>query len=361
MMKNVLFPRRNGLLLFGVVALSGLMLTSCDEDDPVGTPDTPDYSVYLSDFSEKVAVATYDDMKQKGAALDAAVKAFVAAPDNQTLLNAAAQAWVDMRAPWEKSEAFLFGPADFLSLDPSLDSWPVDRQQLNVVLAGSDELTPQFVAQALGPALRGFHTVEFLLFEEGSQRNVNDFTDRELEYLAAATEVLANDAATLADAWSNGFAAEFAAAGTSDSRYTNQTDAMLEIVDGMVGILDEVANGKIAAPYDEKDTRLVESQFSWNSLTDFQNNIRSVQNAYFGDYGSETEGKGLNEFVAEKDAALAARLEAEIQTAIDAIGQIPHPFRDNLAADAQITAAQEAILTVAVTLQQDVAPLFTTN
>ncbi len=347
------FIRISILTLFG-----SMILVSCSDDATPVETDNEDFSSYLSDFSQKVAVATYTDMKTSGAALNTAVQAFNADPSNQSKLDAAAQAWVQMRAPWEASEAFLFGPAANLSLDPSLDSWPVDRQQLDDVLSSNSELTPQFVAEGLVPALRGFHTVEYLLFRDGSARKVADVTAREREYLVATTQVLADDAATLADAWINGFANEFANAGNSGSRYVNQIDAVLEILDGMVGICDEVANGKIADPFDENDPRLVESQFSWNSITDFQNNLRSVQNTYTGGYHNGTDGKGLNEYVAAKDAELDQHVQEEIQDAIDAIAAIPHPFRNHLDATVEITAAQEAILHVMETLQDEVIPLF---
>ena len=116
-------------------------------------------------------------------------------------------------------------------------------------------------------------------------------------------------------------------------------------VNGMVGIADEVGNGKIADPFTERDTRLVESQFSFNSLLDFQDNIRSIQNVYTGGYN--VEAVGLDEFVKSKNPALDQRFQAEIQTAIEEIGKISFPFRDALTTDGpQITAAQQAIATV---------------
>ena len=130
------------------------------------------------------------------------------------------------------------------------------------------------------------------------------------------------------------------------------------MIEGMSGICDEVANGKIAAPFDEQDTRLVESQFSWNSLADFANNMRSVQNAYVGGYHNASDGKGIDELVAEMDASLDTRLKGEIDAAIAAINAIPAPFRDNLDASTQIEAAQEAIQTVFDTLENDIKLLF---
>jgi len=344
------------LLLATCIGLGALV--ACSNDNSTAPETTNDFSGVLSDYSQHVVVATYTDMKAKGEALQSAVAAYVAAPASQPALDAAATAWRDMRAPWESSEAFLFGPADFLSLDPSLDSWPVDYQQLDNVLASSFNLTPDFIRTGLGPALRGFHTVEYLLFRNGSPRNAGDVTAREREYLTAATQVLADDAATLADAWTGGFAAEFANAGKKGSRYTSQVDAVREIIEGMSAILDEVANGKIADPVTQQDVGLVESQFSWNSITDFTNNVKSAQNAYLGRY--QTGGTAsLHAFVEEKDAALDTRVQNELQAAIDALDAIPSPFEENLNATTQIEAAQQAMRKARATIENNVKPLLT--
>jgi uncharacterized iron-regulated protein len=348
--------KRSLLVLFLSVMAA---IAGCSDDEAVAPTESYDFSAVLSAYSEQVVVATYEDMKSKGAALSAAVAALDADPADQGRLDAAAAAWRAMREPWEASEAFLFGPADFLSLDPALDSWPVDHQQLDNVLASSFDLTPDFIRNGLGPALRGFHTVEYLLFRDGAPRTAGDVTAREREYLLAATQVLATDAAALADAWSGGFADEFARAGKSGSRYASQIDAVTEIINGMSGILDEVANGKVADPVTQQDVRLVESQFSWNSITDFQNNIRSARNAYLGGYHLGSDGVGLNVFVAEQDASLDARLQDELDDAIAALAAIPAPFELNLDATAPIEAAQEAMRKVQATLEEDVKPLLT--
>jgi uncharacterized iron-regulated protein len=127
----------------------------------------------------------------------------------------------------------------------------------------------------------------------------------------------------------------------------------------MAAILDEVANGKIADPVNQQAVHLVESQFSWNSITDFQNNMRSVQNAYLGGYHSGTDGTGIDSFVASKNAALDERLRAEIQDTIDALAAIPVPFEQNLDAATQIEAAQAAMVKAMNTIQEDVKPLLT--
>ena len=85
--------------------------------------------------------------------------------------------------------------------------------------------------------------------------------------------------------------------------------------------------------------------------------MRSVRNAYTGDYGG-SEGKGLDEFVAQGNGDLDSRLKSEIQAAIHEIASISNPFRDAIATDGgQIEKAQEAIAKVSQTLQEDILPL----
>lgn len=353
-----------------LLGLSVAMITGCsdDDDDPTGPSDAGyDFTTILIDYVDDVVVDTYADLRDKADALQTAVAALDApAPGgggDQALLDAAGQAWIDAREPWEASEAFLFGPAAFLGLDPALDSWPVDQQQLQDVLESEFELTPEFIAEGLGPALRGYHTIEFLLFRDGQVRTAASVTAREREYLVAATTVFRDEATALWDAWANGydggaaFATEMKTAGGTGSRYRTQLDAVTEMLEGMIAICDEVANGKIADPYDEGDTSLVESQFSWNSLTDFANNLRSVRNAYLGGYHLGTDGAGLDVFVASENEALDTRIRSELDAAIAAIGAIPEPFRDNLDASTEIEAAQAAIRTVLESLDEDVRPL----
>ena len=127
------------------------------------------------------------------------------------------------------------------------------------------------------------------------------------------------------------------------------------MIEGITIIADEVGNGKIGDPYATKDVLSVESQFSWNSLNDFTNNIRSIQNVYNGGYGAD--GTGLDEFVKSKNTELHNRIVTEINGAIAAINSIPEPFRNNLNADAPIQAAVEACNKIFNTFESDVKAL----
>lgn len=352
-------------MLTALLAVLSVSLTACAPDDEGSDSDGGfDQSEVLSDFSERVVVPTYAWLAQEALELQTAVNALADSPD-ETRHEQAREAWVATRKPWEQSEGFLFGPVDTLGLDPALDTWPVNKTDLDAVLASGDALTVEYVAN-LDPSLKGFHTIEYLLFGESASKDIGDFTAREFEYLTAVTAELATNADTLADSWTHGvdgadpYADVFSSAG-ENAIYPSLASAAQEIVEGMIGICDEVANGKIADPFDSQDTSLVESQFSFNSLADFTDNLNSVRNAYLGDVpGAGSEGVGLNEYVAAQDSDLDARIQDGMEASIAALGAIPWPFRDAiLDADAadEIVAAQEAINDLRIVLESELLPL----
>ena len=229
-------------------------------------------------------------------------------------------------------------------------------------------LTEEYVS-ALPPEEKGFHTAEYLLFREGETRNLSTFTPREIQYLIATAKDIESTAIELHEDWAEG-AEPYGdvlknAGGDGNTVYPSLLSGIEEMINGMSIILDEVANGKIADPYDEQDVELVESQFSFNSRADFAHDIVGVLNAYKGcrvvSLDDRTcEAAGLDDLVGQSDSALAERVENEINAAIDAILAISQPFRDAITDPDQadeIEAAQEAINGVFNTLNGPVLAL----
>ena len=357
--------RMTGLVL-------AMAMAACGGDDDAGdTGDPGDAggdgsgaidSQILVDFADQVVVPTYAFLDERSAALDSAAGALGDDPSEDNLA-AARQAWSDMRVPWEESEAFLFGPVSAQGWDPAMDSWPLNKDDLDAVLASGEELNQELISN-LPETQKGFHTVEYLLWGDGGARTADQLTDRELEYLLALTEELTRITGELTTSWTEGVSGQtayrevFTTAGEpGNGAYPSLGAAVQEMLGGMSGICDEVANGKIADPYRQRDPDLVESQYSFNSLDDFADNIRSVLNVYTSDFpAGGTEGRGLDEVVAERDQALDQRFRSEVQAAIDALGEIPSPFREAItdpANDDVIEAAQQAIRTVQATIDGD--------
>lgn len=340
------------------------LLVACGDDEEIGS--SFDDRQLVTDYADKVVIPTYQLLASRLEALHESVQELVAEPSPANL-DAARQAWIEARVPWEQSEAFLFGPVDFNGYDPALDSWPLNKNDLDAVLASNAEFTPTFVA-SLQETQKGFHTVEYLLFGVNRAKTADSLTSRELAYLEAIANEMKEIGAALAASWTTSVDGQpayrdvFVTAGEAgNSAFPSLVSAAQQIVEGMSTICDEVANGKIADPYDAHDTTLVESQFAWNSIADFQDNLRGVQNVYLGSMPlAGTSGRGLSDWVAERDPELDARVKAEIEAAIEAIGAIPAPFRDAIndpAAYAAIEAAQEAVRHVQNTLERDVLAL----
>ncbi len=338
------------ILVLGL-CLGAIACDDSDDGDSDGVVNGYNFQPILQETTDTVIIGTYKNLFD--AASDLADT--VAVMQNDDDLVTAQEKWTEARVFWEQSEAFLFGPVADYGLDPALDSWPVDRVQLDQVLASSLELTPDSISENLGGGLKGFHTIEYLLFGVDQTRSASELVDdaRMKEYLDAVTESFRNDTETLYKAWASGseddgyegFGETFYLAGQEGGRYYSQVDAMQQLVNGCVDIADEVANGKIADPYDEQSTELVESQFSFNSIQDFADNIRSIQMIYEGSNGS----KCLSTYIAEKNATLDEQVKTEIQAAIDAVLEIHTPFRDAITDPdqaAKIEAAQAAIRTV---------------
>lgn len=142
----------------------------------VGGAET-DLKPIIVDYVNNVVKPTYELLVTRNVALNTAVRALANNPSTSTFA-AAANAWMEAREPWEMSEAFLFGPVADLGLDPNMDSWPLDAAALKNILSNGRfeelEWEGEFDEEdeTIGAAqnVRGFHTLEFLLFYMGQPR-----------------------------------------------------------------------------------------------------------------------------------------------------------------------------------------------
>ncbi|WP_413576955.1 imelysin family protein [Bdellovibrio sp. HCB290] len=290
----------------------------------------------ISHVSYNVIAATYVEFAHSTVSLKQAVDIFVQTPNESTLAQVQA-AWRGARMPWESSEAFLFGPVDSLGIDPMLDTWPLNRQDLDSVLASSSPITTDMI-RGLGTNLQGFHTLEYLLFGDGvhtNSRPLSQFTQRHFEYLQAAAQLEMEYAVALANSWTThynpedastpGYAVIFAQPGVSNPFYTSDAAVMEELVNGMIAIADEVANAKIAEPMgadiNSANSGLIESPFSWNSLNDYTFNIRSIYSVYTGTYRT-SKGPGVKAMVERHNPQLSQQIEQHILACMQLIQAI---------------------------------------
>lgn len=373
------------IIKLGVVISTALLLTvSCeeDEDDPAAamltlyglqtistTVSDADKQEVITNYVNNVVLPIYKSLDTAAESLKTTTATLKSSP-TEANVTAVRDAWKSARIAWENSEAFLFGPVDTNGYDPRIDSWPLDKTDLDKAIAAKN-----YNVTSLSDSVRGFHTVEYLAFDDGggsggateasTLANLGSADSDKLTFLAALASDIDLVTGELYDSWdssSGNYAGTFTTAGdSSNTTYPSLDSAIEEMLRGMDTIVDEVRSGKISEPYTETNVEKVESRYAYNSLVDFANNIRGVQYVWTGDYNGNT-GKGLDEIIAIKNATLATTVTTQISTAITSIEAIKSPFRDAISSDRDtIQTAITALEELHTTLESEVIPLFDTN
>ncbi len=177
-----------------------------------------------------------------------------------------------------------------------------------------------------------------------------DYTPEELEYLCAVAEDLCQQCVCLEACWAGTdnisarkqeileeaeldygeeYGWEMKNSGKAGSRFKTFQEAAEEILQGCIDIADEVGNTKIGRPHigsSEEDKNYIESPYSLNSIEDFADNIRSIENAYTGSLAGDAS---VSDYIKSVNADLDSRVRAAITAAIAAIELIPEPFAKN--------------------------------
>ena len=350
------FTTKSTLLL---TLLFFISFSACNKDDDKPTPEAKDFSSQLTNLTNNVIIATYDDLTGKAANLLTEIQN-LEADRTAVKLNNARGAWRDARAPWEKSEGFLFGPVDTKGIDPAIDDWPVNEIDLDGVLSSGDVINEPFI-DGLETGLKGFHTIEYLLWDADGSKEIGDFTDREFEYLIATVENLKIKTKILSDSWvaaGENYGSNVIKAGESGSLFVSQKAALEQMLEGIVGICDEVGSGKIAGPLGDASPVPVEeeSRFAHNSKNDFANNIRSISNIYNGSYN--IGNGGLADIISEENATLNQNVLDAITEAINAIESIPGNFSDAIFNNrSDVENAKDKVLALKLILEEQVTPV----
>lgn len=311
----------------------------------------------LYDFSEIVAQPTYNALQAEAALLHQQCVDFSTNPSANKLANCR-DTWKAARLNWELSEGFLFGPVATGNIDPRIDSWPINFIDLDSIISGNESFTSEFINN-LEDALKGFHPIEYLIFGENGNKQITDFTVRELELLVALTSNLAALTTELAHSWSSENSAsyhfEFVSAGKTSTVYASKLAVFEELTNAMIGICDEVAGGKIGEPFLLQNPSLEESPYSNNSLTDFLSNMKSVENVYTGKF--QQQGNGIQQLVRQHNLQLDATIITQIEAAKQSIVAISIPFGQAILYEqVQVQNAIDAIENLKETLEDELLP-----
>ena len=319
----------------------------------------------LTTLVNNVIVPTYTDLADDVEDLEKTLNGLTVSNITQSQINKACDDFKDARENWERSEAFLMGAASDFDVDPTIDSWPLNRALLlNYFNNGmNDEMLED-------ATILGFHALEFILFRNGQPRKVaelqtNDtyknFTGvsgaKELAYAQTICKLLKERCFQLQVAWEGETAknasrmAAVKAAGleyktenglsygenltsagvNAKSTFPTLKAAIAQVLSddegSCVAIATEVGTAKIANPFSAGDISYVESPYSYNSITDFQDNIRSIRNVWYGSTNGTAASNSFSGFFTNVgQSATNTSVVNAFQNAITRIGQMPAPF-----------------------------------
>ena len=320
----------------------------------------------LETLVSNVIVPTYTNLADDVEDLEKTLNGLTVNSISQAQINKACEDFKSARENWERSEAFLMGAASDFDVDPTIDSWPLNRSLLLTYFQSG--MSEEMLEDA---TILGFHALEFILFRNGQPRKVaelqgNDtYTNferisgaQELAYAQTICTLLKERCFQLQVAWEGAtdknssrlavvrsagldyqteaglsYGDNLTLAGISGSKSSFPTlkSAIAQVLSddegSCVGIANEVGTAKIANPFAAADIAYVESPYSYNSITDFRDNIRSIRNVWLGSTDKKANQYSFHTFFAsvgkDKDSK---ELEQTYIDAIESISAMPAPF-----------------------------------
>ena len=384
----------------GLLGSLGILvgLVSCENggQQQVTTDKEAELQKTVVPYVQNTVIATYSAMADAGLTLldqcEQILDKVEKGEDYTQLMKDADASWRLMRKHWEQSEAFLFGPSAAHNIDPHIDSWPLDFNQMNALLSNVSQMKDieengvDYVKNNLGYALQGFHACEYLLFESemkdgrpvGTGRpHACNLTHAEAVYLVGVVTDLVQQAILLEDCWAGKVSAAKEAvitedgesmsygenygdymlnAGKAGSIYKTYQEVAEEVIAGCIDIAGEVADLKMGNPYlssNETQRDYIESPYSCTSTIDFADNIRSIEHAYCG---AQNGDASISDYVKSQDKDLDAKVRKAITDAITAIEAITD-FETTAQGKPQVKTAIDMCSELEEILNKEVLPL----
>ena len=353
-----------------------------------------------------LAHAKYSDSLSTAKILQKKVNTFIASP-TESNLQAAKDAWVAARHPYQQTEAYRFGNAIVDEWEGKVNAWPLDEGLIDYTAASygseSDEnalytanvvanktlmvggkmidasqITPNLLANTLheideveSNVATGYHAIEFLLWGQdlngtgpgAGTRPASDFDinncswgncDRRAAYLKAATDLLVTDLQWMVKQWeANGEARKAVTTG-------NLQENLATIFTGMGSLsYGELAGERMKLGLMLHDPEEEHDCFSDNTHWSHYNDVLGIKNVYTGTYkridGSMVSGPSLSDLVKAKDAgadhnllrhldATLAKMQVLVDTAEGGEAYDQMIAEGNAAGNAKVKAAVDALV-----------------
>lgn len=260
-------------------------------------------------------------------------------------LESAKSQWRATMSVWQQAELMLLGPLkeDDGALRNRIYSWPTINScgvDYDVVyfLDGTVNGKPYDISLRT-PSRKGLAALDYLLFNNNLSHscevsaappNWENLTtaERKVARCNFANEVaedISNNAANLLESWlaEDGYANKLKQAGTIDSEFTTEHEAVNSISDGMFYLDSSTKDGKLAEPLGlianecgaQACPEAVESKYSANSFANILNNLIGFEKLLTGN-----DGKGFVEYLIDVgDKETANAMTNDVSNAISVI------------------------------------------
>ena len=316
-----------------------------------------------------IALAKYEDSLTTAKSLQEAIEAFLASPDAKTQ-QAAKDAWLASRVPYQQSEVYRFGNAIVDAWEGRVNAWPLDEGLIDYVdksygsesdentlftanviankelsvngkLLDASNITPSFLSSDLHEAgeiesnvATGYHAIEFLLWGQdlngtNAGAGARSFTDYDLKnctngncdrrrlYLKSATDLLVVDLEEMVGNWT--------AKGVARTDLMKDPKASLAVILTGMGSLSygELAGERMKLGLLLHDPEEEHDCFSDNTYNSHLYDALGIQNVYLGKYtridGSVVSGPSISDIAAAKDKSIDEELKAKLETTMTAM------------------------------------------
>lgn len=349
--------------------------TSSDQGSDFGktTPPASSFNqqALLANIADKIITPTFEQFYQQSLTQVEAVDSYCQLTTAETngnatdaevnnKLNEAKDAWRNAMNTWQQAEVMKVGPlaANDGLLRDKIYSWPVvstcsvDFEVVNFRL-GVVNGQPYNIADRT-PNRRGLAALEYLLFTEQLDHSCTSNTQpdnwdsqtedyRKVARCEFALEVasdISNNAQELVTAWTetDGYATKLKQAGTSDSGFATEHQAINEISDGMFYLDLMTKDRKIAKPLglfenacgEQVCLENVESNLSENSVSNILNNLLAFQKVLTGD----NQGVGFTDYLIDVgDQVTADTMVTDVALAISSTQAYNVSLTDALTSD----------------------------
>jgi len=317
-----------------------------------------------------LALAKYSDSLETARTLDQAIEALIAEPSAEAL-QAAKDAWLAARVPYQQTEVYRFGNAIVDDWEGRVNAWPLDEGLIDYVDASygvendmntlytanvianptvtingepvdASSITPELISADLHEAgeveanvASGYHAIEFLLWGQdlngtgpgAGERPWTDYAagddctngncERRGDYLAAASDLLIADLEEMVANWETDGAARA-------ELMDDPNRALATILTGMGSLsYGELAGERMKLGLLLHDPEEEHDCFADNTHNSHLYNAVGINNVYTGTYtaldGTEMTGPAIADLVAAEDSALDSELKEKLLVTVGAM------------------------------------------